>query len=360
MNLTGHALARDGLGPDGRSLVTLATDTSTCWRVHLWERTDRWRAVATAAGPAGAPADCGPVRAAVAGDDRLVAVYAPNEGRARLLRRDGSRLVHEATIALEGAAAFADPPPGPNVAVGGDGRRVLLGAPNYGCWGQSDAMICGEAQLFEQGADGWRLRHAFRSPDPLAVGSTFGSAVALSADGRLVAVGGEGSPSGGSGAVHLYEEHEGRFELLARLGPERAGERLFGSAVAMTPDGSLIAIGGDSRVELWALGEDALTAVAELGPPDPDAGFFGAALALDARGEHLVVGAPGAPCADGNTFCGRAYLYGRATPDGRWRLVRRLDPPDPVPRASFGRRVGLSPDGTMLAVEGAAVAVSRR
>ncbi|MEM1261438.1 MAG: cadherin domain-containing protein [Pseudomonadota bacterium] len=151
----------------------------------------------------------------------------------------------------------------------------------------------------------------------------------------------------------------------------------FGGAVALSPDGSTMAIG--------AIGEDsasptdptdnslsstgAVTVYAKTGtawqvegyikaPNAEDSDFFGHAVALSEDGSTLLVGAP---LEDGNALrvdgdgtdnsrsdSGAAYVYRRS--NGTWALDAYLKPPFGVTGFWFGRALAMSADGDTLFV----------
>ena len=249
----------------------------------------------------------------------------------------------------------------------------------------------------------------------------FGSALALSADGSTLAVGAdhEGSSAAGvfapgdpgyraalddngarySGAVYVHRRSASdRWALEAFLKPPVAGgvDR-FGSALALSADGSTLAVGAhfedSSATGAFAPGDDGYQAAL-----DSDGGYssgatyvhrrsaasrwaleaflkspvaarehFGTALALSADGSTLAVGADGKDSSATGTFApggagyqvalgsdgtwnsGAVYVHHRSTA-GRWTTGNFVKAPNADAGDSFGAALALSADGSALAV----------
>ncbi len=192
------------------------------------------------------------------------------------------------------------------------------------------------------------------------VGDGFGAAVAISADGATLAVGAPGEDSralgaGGrqidnrrvdSGAVYLYTRLADAWHFDGYV-KSRLPAHAFGHAVALSPDGKLLAVGepdedtgavSSGAVEVFERQAKGWRPRAFVKPPSPTrCGNFGAAVALS--WDTLAVGAPGEDA---------AYLL-----SGKkgWRDGERLTVAPIGER--FGDVVSLGADGTVLAVSGA-------
>ena len=185
----------------------------------------------------------------------------------------------------------------------------------------------------------------------------FGQSIALSADGTTLAVGafGEDSIATDSGAVYVFRRsgtvwsQQDAFVFTAT--PAAGAE--FGKSVALSADGSTLAVGAPSwnssmgavlvyrlSGSTWSLEKTHVIAIT--------GGLrFGTSLSLAGDGNTLVVGAPGF---DAGTLIdiGAAYVYGRS--GSTWSLQAGLTSSSPFPAASFGSSVALSADGYTLAV----------
>jgi len=212
------------------------------------------------------------------------------------------------------------------------------------------------------------------SPSP-DLSDYFATAVASSADGSTLAVGAPEEDGGdgdtkdnsltGAGAVYLfgYDFDQGgwRFQDYLKADPPVESGR-FGTALAISPDGTVLAVGapfepGGGAVYLFSRGEGkesrwSLQTTLKVIPSDVDR-RFGASLALDGDGNTLVVGAPAEQSmttANETELlgAGAVYLYSR-NGEG-WRLHSRLEPDSPAAGAGFGRAVAIDRAGTLVAI----------
>jgi trimeric autotransporter adhesin len=288
------------------------------------------------------------------------------------------------------------------VAVSGDGTTVAIGAVGdassaTGVDGdQSDdtAPYAGAVYVFRSGSDGW-TQEAYLKPSNTAAFDQFGYALALSADGNLLAVGApfEDSAASGvdgdqdddsvpsAGAVYVFERQLGSWSQRSYLKASNPGQGdRFGSAVALSSDGSTLAVG--------AIGEDSAASGVD-GDQDDDsvnsagavyvfaaspAGWiqeayvkasnpraldhFGGAVALDADGATMAVGATGEDSAatgvDGDqddasaSASGAAYVFARG-PQG-WSQEAYVKASNTAANDRFGTALALSANGDTLAV----------
>lgn len=198
----------------------------------------------------------------------------------------------------------------------------------------------------------------------------FGYSVALSADGGTLAVGAIYESSGATGvdgdqtndseqlagAVYVFARAGGTWAQQSYLKPSVAQTQgWFGYAVALSADGSTLAVGAPMRygsayesggVWVFARAGGSWSQEAAL---EPSGAFesFGTAVALSAGGDTLAVGAPA--WAGSIAHAGSAYLFRR---DGarRWSKETTLATADPESMDGFGAAIALSADGNTLAV----------
>ena len=201
----------------------------------------------------------------------------------------------------------------------------------------------GVACVYRRSASGrWALEACAKAPAP-GVRDGFGEAVALSADGRTLAVGAPGDDSAAAGVLHPGDE--GLAEALAGEGAEDSGAACV--------------------YRRSASGRWALEACAKAPAPGVRDGF-GETVALGGGGGALAVGAPGndsaasgafhlgdegfaeAPGGGGARHSGAAYVYRRG-PSGRWALGAFAKAPVPGEGDRFGLSVSLGADGGALA-----------
>jgi len=213
-------------------------------------------------------------------------------------------------------------------AVGFDGSRVVVGDVN-----EPGTMVTldGDAFVFAGARTEWGQEATLgREASDL-----FGTAVAI--DGATVLVGAPLAEVDGdeTGAVHVYEYREGRWQRETMLAPaEPEGVELFGQAVAVDDTTAVVGAPGaaDGRVFVFERGPDGWTQQARVRGPGLESGAeFG--RAVDVAGERALVGAPMAHAT------GRAYTL---TADEGWALARELVGSGLPEAAEFGSAVALA------------------
>lgn len=268
---------------------------------------------------------------------------------------------------------------GSSVAVSGNGSTIVVGAIFEsssatgvdGDGANNNATHSGAAYVFARAGSTWSQQAYLKAP---TVGSSvlFGYAVAISASGDAVAVGAPntGLTWVGAGAVHLFQRSGTQWSAGPSVtSPTQSGNAAFGSSLALSATGAVLAIGAPSEslnpnlpnsygavhVFSWS---GTVTHVARLGAPSPGSNdSFGAAISLSADGTRLAVGAPqedsaasgvgGNAADDTSTNAGAAYLFTGTTSWGAPLYLKglatdRLD--------AFGTAVALSSDGSALVV----------
>jgi hypothetical protein len=260
---------------------------------------------------------------------------------------------------------------GYRVALSGDGGVLAVGAPGAIGWA---GIVC----IYVQDDGSWTHEVCLRDDsqyDEVPQRGLFGSAVALSADGAVLAVGAryESSTTSNSGAAYIFERSGPDWSQTARLKASNSGANdLFGSSIALSSSGSTLAVGAcleDSSAK--EIGGD------ETDDQNPDSGAvyvyqrissgawpqqayikafntwsedrFGASVAISGDGDTLAVGAP----YEGNAIVdvGAVYTY-RRNSQNVWAPRDYIAPVassfDEADR--FGHSVALSDDGSVLAV----------
>jgi hypothetical protein len=127
---------------------------------------------------------------------------------------------------------------GSAVALSSDGTIVAVGAPGN----DGDGSSSGHVRVFMWDDTTWN--QLGDDIDGEAAGDSFGNAVALSSDGTIVAVGAVGSDGDGtdSGHVRVFGWYG---EAWNQLGDDIDGEAAydkFGSAVTLSSDGTIVAV----------------------------------------------------------------------------------------------------------------------
>ena len=370
-------------------------------------------------------------------DAALASAGAGNSGAAYVYRQDSSgRWAAEAFI--KAPAPGAGDRFGRSVALSADGRTLAVGAvsqdssavgahhPDEPRWDAALASTgerdSGAAHVYRRDSSGrWAIAAFVKAPAPGA-GDRLGWSVALSADGRTLAVSApfEGSSAtgahhpdeprwdaalasagaGNSGAAYVYrQDSSGHWAAEAFVkAPAPGAVDVFGWHVALSADGRTLAVSapfegssvagahhpGDPRWDAALSSDNAFRSGAAyvyrqdsssrwaveafVKAPAPDAvDLFGQSVALSADGRTLAVGAVEEDSAAAGAFApsstrwrtalasagagksGAAYVYRRDS-SGRWAVEAFVKAPAPGASDRFGQSVALSVDGATLAV----------
>jgi hypothetical protein len=344
-------LPRHGMAADGRHLLLAASPADHCFTASLHTATAALPMLASLDDAGPVEAGCRPWTSAAAADGSLLAIYAYNQGTISLVRRDGDRLLADTVLRLPGTPGFPYPPPGRSLAVAPDGSSLLVGAVERDCALTAAGSRCGAAYLYRRGPAGWQLAARIGRPRDAGETAHFGQTLAMLSDGRLL-IGGTGI-AGGPGALHLFAPEGSGYRHIQTLHPDGPLAEFYATDLAVSGDGSWIAVGGGQSVSLYRPGDDGRLALAQrLALPEENAGHFGDVLALNGDGSTLLVGAPRAACSQGPR-CGIVYRY-RPGPKG-FSLVGPIQAARPEPHAAFGRELALDAQGGRMAIEGAGV-----
>jgi len=290
---------------------------------------------------------------------------------------------------------------GSSVALSADGATLAVGAyiedsDATGVDGdQSDnsANASGAVYVFQRTGTGWS-QQAYVKASNTETRDGFGYSVALSGDGKTLAVGalfeassatgvgGDQSDNGASnsGAVYVFTSASGTWSQQAYLKASNTDvDDAFGIAVSLSGDGATLAVGanGESssatgvdgdQSDNTATGAGAVyvftrTAAtwsqqAYLKASNTGAGdSFGSAVSLSADGARLAIGAPfeasnatgvGGNQADDSAFlAGAVYVFWRS--GGLWSQEAYVKASNTESIDAFGRSVSLSADGATLA-----------
>ncbi len=214
--------------------------------------------------------------------------------------------------------------------------------------------------------------YEYHAPTNQPKNQQYGSQVALSGDGNILAVsdlwyyGGSEWPWYGSGAVYVYRRVSGGWQLEAKLEPPAArGYDFFGSDVALNVSGDVLAVGaqyegydapsqdaGPGSVFVFKRNNGVWTQEAKLQASRPqDAASFGRTVEISAAGDVVAVGAPyesidsqGVAQSD----AGAVYVFTKQA--GAWSERNALTAPAPQSSDWFGWGLRLSDDGRVLGV----------
>jgi hypothetical protein len=298
---------------------------------------------------------------------------------------------------------------GNSIVISGDGTTMVVGAPyeSSGARGingnQSDNSVyaSGAAYVFTRQGDNW-VQQAYLKSSNTGQGDHFGSSVALSRDGNVLAVaaywesskatGINGDQSDNSlpqaGAVYVFTRTgttwtQQAYIKASNTGRPGVGDELgdgdqFGYSVALNGDGSTMAVGAisedggarevngnqadDSKqsagaVYLFTRTGTAWSQQAYLKTHNSDPGdMFGFAVALSLDGNTLVSsafdergGARSINGPDDNTSGGAGALYVFSRRAGAWSQDAYIKGSRTEPTDQLGYSVGISDDGNTIA-----------
>jgi hypothetical protein len=191
----------------------------------------------------------------------------------------------------------------------------------------------------------------------------FGAAVALSGDGRTLLVGAPETithtVSGGAaqvGRAYVFVRTNGNFDkqpILVLDDPEPLQLDEFGANVAQSGDGSTLLVsasGGDSGVSrVYVFDRATGASIAMLESPDGGGECFGQSLALS-RGGGIALVSANCAAVNGLVGAGNAYIYVRS--NGNWSPAPTATLTEPAPARDdvFGTGVALSGDGRTVLI----------
>ena len=205
---------------------------------------------------------------------------------------------------------------GISAAVSADGNTAILGG-----WGDDSGF--GAAWVFTREAGAWAQQGGKLVAADAAGAAAQGCSVAVSADGNTAAVGGWGDRSG-AGAVWVYTRADGAWSQQGGrlVGGGAIGRASQGTAVALSADGDTLVVGGwgdnaglgaawlfTRSGGVWAQRGGKMSGI---GAADPDGHVqFGSAVAVSADGGTAVVGG-----LHDTMYAGAAWFF--TLRDGSW------------------------------------------
>lgn len=261
---------------------------------------------------------------------------------------------------------------GASMSLSADGKTLVVGAPfesSNAAANQGDNSVnaSGAVYVYALSGGSW-AQQAFLKASDITAGAQFGSAVSVSADGNTLVVGASfaSNVSFLHGSAYVFTRTGTTWSQPAKLDASDADkEDRFGAAVALSADGSTVAISGRSA----SLGKEAAyvfkrtgAAFAQeaiiAGQNTEKSDLFGAALAISADGNTLAVGAPneasnannvnGDGANNGANGSGAAYVFSRA--GSTWTQQSYLKAFNTGALDAFGTSVALSANGNTLVV----------
>lgn len=276
---------------------------------------------------------------------------------------------------------------GTTLAVSAEGERSASAGVNGDETNDEDMYSQGAAYLFYYNEDTWTQQAYIKATDNEARlrPTGFGSAMDFANDGSTLAVSATGWVYSGSGddavvrysAVYLYDkDDEDQWQTGAKVvSPDPVLGSKFGSSVALSSDGSVLAVGeshrfmpahgpfahpeleGQGKVHLFE-GEQWNLQATLIPESGIKANQFGHSVALTDSGDHLVVCAP-VDSSDSVALepdtgvealeeSGSAYVFTRQ--GDAWQQTAFINSPNPDAGDRFCGSMGMSATGGMLAV----------
>jgi hypothetical protein len=243
---------------------------------------------------------------------------------------------------LVGAAAFDEF--GSAIALSSDGLTMAAGAPSNG----DNGFGSGHARIFEYNAGSARWNQLGQTLVGAAALDLFGSAIALSADGLTMAAGAPLNEDNGSifgqARIFAYNAGSARWNQLGQTLVGAAADDEFGSAIALSSDGRVVAVGsvGEALVFGYNAGTEVWEPLGQSLTGERDS-FFSQRLSLSADGRTLALGEDTFASGDGRVS---VFEYNAAS-DSWGQLGQAIV--GEVTSGAFGFSVAISSDGRTIA-----------
>jgi hypothetical protein len=274
-------------------------------------------------------------------------------GATWVFKQSGGAWVEMAGVPLVGRGAQGTPAQGYSVCLAPEGDVLAVGGPHAN-------LRVGAAWIFRYNGSAW-----VELAGPL-VGTGFsgdsyqGNSVSLSSNGTVLAVGGPQNRDD-VGATWVFRRHGNAWAEMAGMplvGGNTTVRANQGTAVSLSSDGAVLAIGGPSNDHLpgaaWVFRFDGSAWLEEGGMPLVGTGHSSAtnqgfSVSLSSDGSTLAVGGPG-----NNNYVGAVWAFRSQGPGGAWAELADM----PLVGSGYtgaalqGSAVSLSGDGAVLAVGG--------
>jgi hypothetical protein len=342
-----------GLSDDGEVLAVLEIDSSAaCVLLHVYQRGKQlWGLTQSVVVPTPLRTWCTPalaVPAALSGDGGRVAVLHWSSMNLVVFGATPQGWLYEQTIELPLPARSGFDPWPAEVALADDGTVALVSTSPHDICTEPDCVL---AYSLSREPSGWILEQQIKPPT-----GQRGYRVAVSGDGQRALI------TGTDQQVYSYARGRGGWwtagSILAEPEPSYANP-MFGDALALRDDGVVALVGepydfcaeqswcGSAHVyahddNTWQRTEKLLSPFLTV-----DHQKFGDSIALAGHGARALIGAPDAPCGT----CQTGVVHVLKLTEGSWQRTQSLQDPNAVEFQHFGRRVALSADGYVAAVQ---------
>ena len=259
--------------------------------------------------------------------------------------------VTQVGVTLEGTSAGDEF--GSHLAFSSDGTVLAVSAPKA----SASPAAPGQIQVFREVSGSWESL----GNSPVVGGAAtdlFGSALALSADGRTLAVGAPGDNSGqGEVSVYALDSDTNQWALVDVALTGTAGNQQFGSSVALDDTGTILAVGAryhegangvmSGTVQVYSLVTGSWTARGSRLDGLAIMDYFGSSVSLSSNGVTLAVGATGRDV--GGTNSGQVVVY-TYNPDTTQWAQRGSVLDGSIAGEASGSAVSLSGEGNTVVV----------
>ena len=238
---------------------------------------------------------------------------------------------------------------GSAVELSSDGSRVAIGA----YLNDGNGTNAGQVRIYDYNGSSWTQVGV--DIDGEAAGDASGWSVAMSSDGSRVAIGARQNDGNGSNAGHvrIYDYNGSSWTQVGLDIDGEAAFDSFGGSVALSSDGSRVAIGAYSNdgngsnaghVRIYDYNGSSWTQVGVDIDGEAAGDYFGSAVALSSNGSRVAIGAR---FNDGNgTDAGHVRIYDYN--GSSWTQVG-VDIDGEAAEDIFGFSVALSRDGSRVA-----------
>ncbi|KAA9338976.1 T9SS type A sorting domain-containing protein [Adhaeribacter soli] len=261
-----------------------------------------------------------------------------------------SQFVHQST--LLGTSFTNTAAQGMACAISADGNVAVVG-------GETDSLGRGAAWVYTRNGNQWTQMGKKLVPNDAVSTSAkplyFGCATAISADGNTIAIGGY-YENNRRGATWIFVRNGNRWEQQGPklVGTQGFGDSFQGSAIALSADGNTLLIGGNedngNRGAVWFFQRTGTTWSPQSGKiiVTPNNGWsFGYSVALSADGNTALIGAlyEGTP----TNKQGYGYFYKRT--GSTWNFLQKVTDLT-VTNSRLGEGVALSGNGQVAIIGG--------
>jgi hypothetical protein len=251
---------------------------------------------------------------------------------------------------------------GASVALSADGAVLAVGAL---LWESTSGTDRGGVYIYDWNGSTWSQRGSVIEASDAADFDAFGVSVALSADGSVLAIGArrwEGASGTDRGGVYIYDWNGSAWVQRGSVlqAADAADSDSFGSGVALSNDGAILAVGAygwegatgtdrggvyifDWSGSAWSQRGSVIEASDAANSDE-----FGYSVALSSDGAVLVVGAQSWEGVSG-TNRGGVYIYDWS--GSAWsQRGSMLEASDAADSDAYGRAVGIADNGAALVV----------